>query len=1256
MAYETTIQTLGIDSVDNFIGTLSSSDVVSLLKEIQKAITLQYVTNGKVASAGTPKNIWNVVHKNGEYGAYRFTLQQMVDSGIIDGGVIDWSAKKLPSNAWQATQQEQFTPYSESYLGIKNKKITLIETETSAKSNIMFYMLTHVIKSNMNPQFAIATTPLISSTMEDFVLSEQLQDEFMLKYLEFVYQLLITSRSITDSLDKKFLAGVLSVASCFDVDAAQNYVRGNIKTDQNGIGAKYWFDVGYNSVASSIEKVGTEGPNGTSSIVADSDATIPDAATPPETSTATAPTKGPVIKNVNNAVITYEVSDKSTISAKVVSTQAPKPTIPEPISNPYEIAAEGIVIKYNLYPTGDLSVQVSDSRNGSRILSAEHSNSLSTIKANIIRKLNLEIRDEADDATKARFSAGLRLIESDFDSITNKISNVVNSVNSLQNSQTQSNQQIAFDDPADIETLLSQLNNKKSDSERAGYDFLVAACDAAISDISQNFSLDTEPLQKFIDNSTNVATDGSAASTVTTTHESGATTTVTATTNPDGTITQEKTVTPVESPLVEEKPQTLENGINHPARDGEAVNTQANAPTANSLPDNSQTNPQDTTKGFRDPNNAYPKPEYTNKPDTNTLALGVNSRHINGDPRNVSGDSPAQSLGSSPAARTASRKRSVQMAGRNGATWTQPPTPYNAAYPYNKVMGSEAGHVFEIDDTPGAERLNLAHRSGTFTETGPDGTQVNRIVGNGYSIYEKDGFILVEGNANVHVAGQCNVFIMNDTTLTMHGKVNLDVHNDVNVNIGGKLGLSVAGGIYVRNEGDISVQNKGNVDVEIQGNNTMKTNGKHQITANAGFGLTSLVDTHVKTSGKTYMHSAGDFNVCTDTGIKARAGAAIDIKAAAEITTSSGAATNVKSGAAVNVEGAGNISLKAPEVASSKFSAPTIDVSTLNAASTNLKGTDPQGGQVTPIFGSAGPVSPGSAADAADAVCAVAAKQPITYTLEPPVSASVPAPVERAEGGVSNSGGGPENDGMLNDGGDIDSNGNTDTSTNANCAPGGDGSEGSGVNGDGSDGTGTPGQISDAPGRPLPPRDCNTYKGQRLPPLPGPGGTFDGNLQLSPNFRLSQLCVGAQGCPSGWRGMVTSPHGHSKAQIINNLRCMAVNALEPIREKYPRFTWSCAYRSRHPTRGGKDPGAHGYGAAIDMQFPGYDKGQYIQIAHWIASNIPHDQVLLERRGDSVWVHLGYVYKDGSQRRMDFSMNNDHRYGPVGRFKQVWPLS
>ena len=139
---------------------------------------------------------------------------------------------------------------------------------------------------------------------------------------------------------------------------------------------------------------------------------------------------------------------------------------------------------------------------------------------------------------------------------------------------------------------------------------------------------------------------------------------------------------------------------------------------------------------------------------------------------------------SSPAAKTATKKRDVPKAGRHGGTWSQPDSPYAAKYPYNKVIATESGHVQEWDDTPGAERVHFSHRSGTFDEVGPDGTKVTRIVGDGYTIVDNDGYVSIEGKATVHVGGECNIIVMGNSNLTMHGKVNMDVHNDFNLKIG----------------------------------------------------------------------------------------------------------------------------------------------------------------------------------------------------------------------------------------------------------------------------------------------------------------------------------------------------------------------------------------------------------------------------------------------------------------------------------------
>ena len=59
--------------------------------------------------------------------------------------------------------------------------------------------------------------------------------------------------------------------------------------------------------------------------------------------------------------------------------------------------------------------------------------------------------------------------------------------------------------------------------------------------------------------------------------------------------------------------------------------------------------------------------------------------------------------------------------------WTEPEsaanTDYQPVYPYNNITQTEAGHTFELDDTPTRERVRLQHRSGTFIEMHPNGDE-----------------------------------------------------------------------------------------------------------------------------------------------------------------------------------------------------------------------------------------------------------------------------------------------------------------------------------------------------------------------------------------------------------------------------------------------------------------------------------------------------------------------------------------------------
>jgi hypothetical protein len=111
------------------------------------------------------------------------------------------------------------------------------------------------------------------------------------------------------------------------------------------------------------------------------------------------------------------------------------------------------------------------------------------------------------------------------------------------------------------------------------------------------------------------------------------------------------------------------------------------------------------------------------------------------------------------------RTINVPMALDQG-NFSQPQVPYGAQYPYNKVMETESGHVQEFDDTPGYERIHTYHRSGTFQEIDANGTEVRKIVGDGYTIIDRNGYIAIDGECAITVGG--NVSICRTITISKY--------------------------------------------------------------------------------------------------------------------------------------------------------------------------------------------------------------------------------------------------------------------------------------------------------------------------------------------------------------------------------------------------------------------------------------------------------------------------------------------------------
>ena len=135
------------------------------------------------------------------------------------------------------------------------------------------------------------------------------------------------------------------------------------------------------------------------------------------------------------------------------------------------------------------------------------------------------------------------------------------------------------------------------------------------------------------------------------------------------------------------------------------------------------------------------------------------------------------------------RERNVRTS--TGGKWDEPKNPYGAEYPLNKVERTTAGHVFEVDDTPDAERIHTYHKSGSFEEYHPDGTIVRRIVGNNYEIIAENDNVHVKGTVNLTIDGNCNTYIKKNWDVQVDGSVNFDIRGDFDVDtLNGKIYLN----------------------------------------------------------------------------------------------------------------------------------------------------------------------------------------------------------------------------------------------------------------------------------------------------------------------------------------------------------------------------------------------------------------------------------------------------------------------------------
>lgn len=134
---------------------------------------------------------------------------------------------------------------------------------------------------------------------------------------------------------------------------------------------------------------------------------------------------------------------------------------------------------------------------------------------------------------------------------------------------------------------------------------------------------------------------------------------------------------------------------------------------------------------------------------------------------------------------------------------------------------------------------------------------------------------------------------------------------------------------------------------------------------------------------------------------------------------------------------------------------------------------------------------------------------------------------------------------------------------------------------------------------------------------------------LSKHFRLSELTRTSSklnNTPTSWA-------------VIDRLRDLCVNVLEPVRSHYGRAVMiHSGYRSPavNSAIGGSTSSQHMKGEAADFHVAGHT---VYDVALWISENLEYDQLILENfvpgSGASGWVHCSYAKDNRDQELTKF---------------------
>lgn len=260
-------------------------------------------------------------------------------------------------------------------------------------------------------------------------------------------------------------------------------------------------------------------------------------------------------------------------------------------------------------------------------------------------------------------------------------------------------------------------------------------------------------------------------------------------------------------------------------------------------------------------------------------------------------------------------------------TWDMPKVASDVfpSYPFNKVIETEGGHLFEIDDTPGNERFSRFHMSGTNEEFQQNGNKTLTVVGSNYTVVYGSDNIYIKGNANITVDGDLRQLVKQNYHLEVNGNMTTVVRGSRQSKIGQSEHTeiiqdfaSVVGGNYVQKtlgnetrlvDGTRNTTIGKTEDLTVTGETSITTMDKLNVFAQKDYSTTTVGALSITSKGNITVQTPASMNTTVTTNVSNTIGGTLTDAVTGVVTENYSNAQNTTAGGDITINGGPNINL-----------------------------------------------------------------------------------------------------------------------------------------------------------------------------------------------------------------------------------------------------------------------------------------------------------------------------------------------------------